>query len=543
MKIRRFNPEGIQPTEVVGVREAEANLPEKWFGFANLLMRMPDPTKQAREIDLFIVSEDRIFLVDFKHWHGRVESRGGIWYQNGERRGISAAAKISENAKKLHTLLERDVPALRGVSPYVEACVVFTNSNVDLNALSPSDRPHIWKLSEFIKTLRNKDLYFKRFRRSDTWNELRPLYDPERKKALESFFCDPDHFEPRDVLFRGYKPGAEPVYIHPRKIYSEYFCELLENPDYTALLRYWDFEAVSPDMSVSQNRREVAERERAVVGYLNRVDPELYDEGVLKPDYWDDQFSLRYWELLQIRRSMRRVADYIQRRAPDISRRLDLVSLLLGRVASLHRLDVAHRDLAPHSVWFDEQRSRVMLSAFMSAFFNERTTVGALRHRITVAARVPEELEAAQRGDPFKQDVFLLGVLVWKILTGRDIERTEENVPIWFSDEFAKAPDLPALLEPWFECALSMDPAERFQNAVDMYDGFTAAVRRPDEAVSVQERLSPYRREAAPYLSFPPVRKLKAGRSNIWTSDKEGATVLVKLWPVSHYRITATICD
>ncbi|MBZ9820482.1 NERD domain-containing protein [Mesorhizobium sp. CA4] len=36
---------------------------------------------KSREVDLIVVADHRIFLVDIKDWHGRIEARDGRWFQ------------------------------------------------------------------------------------------------------------------------------------------------------------------------------------------------------------------------------------------------------------------------------------------------------------------------------------------------------------------------------------------------------------------------------------------------------------------------------
>ncbi|WP_404980721.1 MULTISPECIES: NERD domain-containing protein [Caballeronia] len=57
-------------------------LPDHWHAFTNLDLALPG--RGMREIDLVIVTEDRLLLVDLKDWLGPISSRHGNWF-NGER--------------------------------------------------------------------------------------------------------------------------------------------------------------------------------------------------------------------------------------------------------------------------------------------------------------------------------------------------------------------------------------------------------------------------------------------------------------------------
>lgn len=125
MDIDFFMPQGPQPTEMVGLAELRRSLPANWKGFANFVMRQPGRRGQDREIDVAIVTPDRVILVDLKHVKGRVENRGGFWYRGDHRLYASPAHKIRDNAKVLASLMKDQLRQLRHVPP-VESVVVLT---------------------------------------------------------------------------------------------------------------------------------------------------------------------------------------------------------------------------------------------------------------------------------------------------------------------------------------------------------------------------------------------------------------------------------
>ena len=68
-------------------------------------------------------------------------------------------------------------------------------------------------------------------------------------------------------------PTGDPEFKHP--LYDEYACHQPADPNYTGLLRLWDFSA-EPEFLVEEERRPVAERERAVLGHIRVQDPAFY---------------------------------------------------------------------------------------------------------------------------------------------------------------------------------------------------------------------------------------------------------------------------
>lgn len=72
---------GVHQRELNGVVYLSTSLPEEWYGFSNLDLVLD--LGRAREIDLILVADHRIFLVDLKDWRGEIESRDGRWFLNG----------------------------------------------------------------------------------------------------------------------------------------------------------------------------------------------------------------------------------------------------------------------------------------------------------------------------------------------------------------------------------------------------------------------------------------------------------------------------
>jgi len=532
MKIKAFDPKGIQLAEKVGIREAAAGFSNEWYGYSNLVMRRRTRGRELREIDLVVVTHDRIIIVDLKHWHGKVENRDNNWFQNDEHRGRSAVLTIEENAKELKGRLEDDLATRLPSIPWVDGFVVFTNPTVDLSGLSEMDRARIMTLKEFLR-LSDAREYNRVFTYSSYYTMSRPLCgnDAKLKNAITSFFSPGNVFAAAEAKFgAGYRPEQAPCFEPPSKLYAEYMAELESDSNHTALLRLWDFSKLNDLASAVEIRRPLAEREHAVLGYINQRAPDLYDTGVLHIKDRDYDFGIRYWELFAIRRSTRRIADYILGRGDGLKvrERLDLVTLLLSKVAELHRINVAHRDLAGHSLWV-EHPSRVFLSGFAAAHFPETETLGTKRVRLLASdVRLPEDISGSD-SPPFAKDVFLLGALCWTVLTGKQLPE-DEGVPLWLGDEFTSELGLPEGLRDWFTKALDMSPENRFATAIEMLDAFTAVRNGSETKEDLSTELARYRTETDPYFDYPIHVPIKKGRSAVWESGSGDAAHIVKVW-------------
>jgi hypothetical protein len=119
---------GIHIREIKGIDRFKNDLPPGWYGFTNLDLALD--AGKAREIDVIIVSDRRIFLVDIKDWYGQISSVDGRWQLNGVDKDASPVAKITDIARRLASLLGRELkkrPETRTLpQPRIEGLVVLT---------------------------------------------------------------------------------------------------------------------------------------------------------------------------------------------------------------------------------------------------------------------------------------------------------------------------------------------------------------------------------------------------------------------------------
>ncbi len=526
MDIEFFRPQGPQPTEMIGIEEARRGLPRAWKGFANFVMRQPTRRGQDREIDLAIIAPDRIVLVDLKHLRGRIENRGGFWHRGDENLGLSPAHKIRENAKILASLIRSEVPQLPAVPP-IESIVVLTHPLGDPAGLDPVERDRTIKLADFLR-LGNDNPFRALFTTRSRFDASNPLNAGAAVAALQKFFRNGRLFEPRKTQFHGFVPTGDPEFKH--RLYVEYACHQPADPNYTGLLRLWDFSA-EPDFLVEEERRPVAERERAVLGHIRVQDPGFYQNYLLQSVRYDSEFTLRYSEIFDRLPDLERLTRFSGVIGDlTIERRIELARLFLDRVASLHRVRVAHRDLDRHSVWIDDRRSKVVLSGFGAAHFPERKSIGETRSKLMAGGqRVPEDVGGSQPGTAFQQDVFLAGALVWNLLSGKRLQSVDK-VPVWPPDSLPAEDDVPPAFASWFDKCLRLDARKRFDDGVEAADAF-AELARKTETLSLEKQLERYRHDLDPISDYAPVEWITQKPCRIYRARRNDADLFVKSWP------------
>jgi serine/threonine protein kinase len=271
-----------------------------------------------------------------------------------------------------------------------------------------------------------------------------------------------------------------------------------------------------------------------VLGYLRMRDPLFHDHFVLRSLAHDEEYTLRYSEVFDRNPDLKRFGRFEGALAQlDLERRAELVKFLLDRIASLHRSQIAHRDLDRHSVWIDEHRSRVVLSGFGAARFPERQTIGERRAKLMVAGhRTPEDVGVGQPGTALQQDVFLAAVLAWTLLTSEGIP-VADGVPLWTPSQVRPDHCLPDDVVRWFERCLALDAPDRYRDGTEAAERFNIAVAKATH-LSLEGQLARFRRDIDPLSDFEPAAWIKKKPYRVYRSKAGGDDVFVKSWPETY---------
>ena len=523
MKIKAFTVEGPLPTEIPAIRDIEAAFPSQWMGFANVVVRHPTRARYEREIDLILVTDDRVVMVDLKHWRGRLELVDGYWHQDGERKDKSPVEKMRENTILLRNVFTAE--SFKLGTPRVDGLVVLTHPNCDTSLLG-QDAPAVMRLEEFLR-LKDPKRYSTHF--SNATNHTRnPLTDGKNKEHVLRFFTPGRLFEPRKTRFRGYEV-VDPEPEFGTGLYAEYLARDVESPSATALLRVWDFSG-DDELRHGPERKDLLVRERTVIHHLIDRNPDLSSVPLRHRD-GDPELGPRHWDLFDRDRHLQRLSRAIVVGSElGFDERVELVKVLSGHVASLHRAEVAHRDIGLHSVWVDPARARVSLSSFGAAWFPERRTMGLLRAKVLGAGLVlPEDTGVVDQGSAYRQDVFLLGIAAWRLLGG-DAPPEDAKVPDWSKlGDDAKRIVPPAVRE-WLDECLNWDPAARYADGVVAHDALLAALQSGRSRLGAVD-LTAYEADIDPLVDYPPAAMMQKVRCRVYTTAVDDATMLVKNWP------------
>ncbi|TXC71344.1 hypothetical protein FSB78_10620 [Sphingomonas ginsenosidivorax] len=534
MKITN-NGRGVHRREVKGVETLQAGLPGHWYAYTNLDLAMAPGV--SRELDIIIVTDDRIVIADIKDWDGPIESRDGRWFNRGKDICASPVQKIAQNVRDILPLLQlhlkRHLPRGSYTVPKLERMIVLTGSK-ELGGIAASERAGVMGVEDFIRSLATRQQRETIFGRVPAWFNTHPLTSPEWKDQLSKFFnVKKGVFLPGRRSYGGFFAASDAAaFQHPGGIYSEFDASDERQSPALGVLRLWDFSKAATEFQTEEGRGEIAGREQAVVAYLqDRSD--RCDEVILDGRMRDPDFGVGYWEIYDRRRRLTRLMDFAAVDLKEVckSDRIVLARQLISALDALHLAEASHLDVGGHSVWI-QRPSTVRLSHLMAASYPQVNTLGESRYQFLSSGVVPEDI-LGDRGTSKQRDVFLLGTTVHRILFGLPPVAQEGAPPEW--DPSIDATDGYTELHSWFETAMAWDPRSRFKNAGTALTAFnTSTVQRPT-AAEVLEGLERHRGEVRSqmqlYSKYPALETIRDDDSKaIWKSSREGSGLLVKMW-------------
>ncbi len=533
MRINYLSPRGVLEVEHAALRELEATLPRDWGAYAAFRL-VTRGSKQPLDVDLLLLTTNRILLVELKNWSGDIEYSSGQWFHRGDP--MPSPVDITDNkARALRKFIQEKNSSLK--LPFVESLVVLCHPKCRLINFPDEQRRFVAMLPDFVHVASDATRYKRRFPDiPPTWNfrSADPLPQRQQYNAIFST-SNPAVLKRRTVLHGFEQIEDQPDYIHPRKIWSEFLAEHQENRSSKALLRKWNFEELANGGTSTVERQTIGLRELRLNETLRVQAPELH-EDLLEPigSATADDITTNFVEAYRLPTGIERLSEHLARNS-DMSEqdRRSLAKSILARFSKLHTLGIAHRDITKRTLWVLEP-SRVILSTFAAARVPQAQTVGV--HRIeleTGSIELPEDegvAAQARSADPFVRDVFLLGVLVYEMLEGRELERLND-VPVY---DGAVTLNVPALA-PWYANAMDLDPGARYRNASEALDALNACLAVDAGPDVSAEDFEGYETEAGPMTLMAKRVISPAPTKMVYESEQNGDRVLVKCWPQLKY--------
>lgn len=533
MRINYLSPLGVLEVEHAALRELEKKLPREWGAYAAFRL-VTRGSKQPLDIDLLLLTNNRILVVELKNWSGDITYSAGQWFHRGN--AIPSPVNSTDNkARALRTFVQEKNSSLK--LPFVESLVVLCHPKCRLINFPDEQRRFIATLPDFVHAASDATRYARLFPDiPPTWNRrsVDPL--PQRQQYNAIFSTSNKSVLKRRTVLHGFEQIEDQAdYLHPRKIWSEFLAAHQESRSSKALLRKWNFEELATGGTSTVERQTIGLRELRLNEMLRDQAPELH-EDLLEPigSATADDITTNFVEAYRLPTGIERLSEHLARnRSMSEQDRRSLAKSILSRFSKLHVLGIAHRDITKHTLWVLEP-SRVILSTFAAARVPQAQTVGVHRVELeTGSIELPEDegvAAQARSGDPFARDVFLLGVLIYEMLEGRELERINA-VPVY--DDIVTL-NLP-MLAPWYAKAMDLDPAARYGNASDALDALNSCLAVDAGPDICAEDFEVYETEAGP-MTLMAKRMISTGPTKmVYESERDGDRVLVKCWPQLKY--------
>ncbi len=533
MRINYLSPRGVLEVEHAALRELEAKLSREWGAYAAFRL-VTRGSKQPLDIDLLLLTNNRILVVELKNWSGDITYSSGQWFHRGAP--MPSPVDTTDNkARALKQFIQEKIPSLK--VPFIESLVVLCHPKCRLISFPDEQRRFVTTLPEFVRTASDRARYETRFPDIPSkWNfrSVNPLPNLQQYNIIFSN-SNPSVLKRRTVLHGFEQTEDQADYIHPRNIWSEFLAEHQENRSSKALLRKWNFEELATGGTSTIERQTIGLRELRLNEALRVQAPGLH-EDLLEPigSATADDITTNFVEAYRLPTGIERLSEHLERNSnkSEQDRRL-LAKSILARFSKLHALGIAHRDITKRTLWVLEP-SRVILSTFAAARVPQAQTVGV--HRIeleTGSIELPEDEGVAAQArsiDPFARDVFLLGVLVYEMLESHALERLN-NVPVYDDTVTLVVP----ALAPWYAKAMDLDPKTRYRNASEALDALNDCLSVDAGPDVCAEDFEGYETDAS-LITLPIKHTISTNPTKmVYESEQNGERVLVKCWPQLKY--------
>ncbi|HXI02758.1 MAG TPA: protein kinase, partial [Candidatus Saccharimonadales bacterium] len=228
---------------------------------------------------------------------------------------------------------------------------------------------------------------------------------------------------------------------------------------------------ITPSASADDDVRQRFEREAQLAAGLNHPNiVHIYDFG---------EEGGKIYMAMELLLGMDLKAAMKLGTLEGMDRKLALMEDVCEGLAFAHYREIVHRDLKPANIHIQpDGRAKIMDFGLAKLESSDMTRTGVIMG--TPDYMSPEQVQGS-RAD-FRSDVYSLGAVFYELLAGRRPFQAESTHALLFQVLYnnpdpieSLVPGLPPSVRQIVECAMSKDPAQRFQNGGEMRDAVRAA--------------------------------------------------------------------
>jgi serine/threonine protein kinase len=375
-------------------------------------LELHDPqTNRYFETDLVVVASFGVYVVELKHWSGRIEVRPNSWLQNGSFFKQDPHKVNNFKAKLLRGLYDRKFPHYPPL--FFESVVVLTNPDVEASGCSiPKTEAHnptfesIDRLHQYLKSQRQaKDHRL-------TEQQRRTFSEYVRKLHAVA--------PPRDFVFPGYEV-VEKLYQYDDRAEVVARRTDIRHRRLTRLRIFYVLTGAERD------RRLAHERATATLNAVEKIgdhpnilrvwDVPNENNYIVEGSDWSETGTLR---------------DVLDRAAPLEAKKAAGIAVGLARGLQVaHAQCVVHRALSPDNVLMVNETPKLMNFDLSFQLEDNRVTVIPDATKLKRSPYFAPEIYVSGTVPEATADLFSLGVILYEMLVGErpfgcstDLEQT-----------------------------------------------------------------------------------------------------------------------
>ncbi len=274
MKIDYISSDGIHPSEKEAIEKMRhafnaSEFSQSWQGYAGFMMM--DTTYRDREIDLVLLTHDRLLIIELKKWRGKIEPMQDHWLKDGNDMGRSPVLVMADKWKILSSKIQARLPS-PAKSVWIDYRIVMCGS-ADYSEISAYERAYILSLEQFLRIAKQTTY-------RQIFGDTKGGKPNQHIQIFTQFFRGKD-FKPSGFSFNNFQIFGDTTFSHPDGLYKEYKSIKKDDQRHEALLRRWDFAALAGQADTVDERARIALREHQVLGFIHEQNEEL-DNVVLQ---------------------------------------------------------------------------------------------------------------------------------------------------------------------------------------------------------------------------------------------------------------------
>lgn len=394
------------------------------------------------EVDLVVINYQGVWLLEVKHWWGKIEADDVHWYQEG-RKHHSPLTKIDGKAKVIFSDLSK--AGFGGVS--VVGLVVLSKGIKTLTITDPRKNRVLGLNEDLINALTSRDLVYSPHSTILKSGQMEQIADALVHK----------HIDPEYKIVSNYRLVDE---LTPDEHYQTFEGQHIQVQSRRALIKRYHIEAIQSRQHLDESVRLFKQSMEALAqlsGHPNIVD--AYD-FFADPDTDDT-----YWLVLEYVNggTLRHTLD--QSKTFTLQEQMDCLIPVVDALIHCHRQEILHRNLTPRAVYITEAGQMKVGDFDFARVPTLGYTISQTDKPLVINKYIAPEQQTDPRNADYRADLYSLGAIWYDLALHPAIEE-----PILIS-KIDKA-DLPEETKELMKKMLSPRPGNRPESAVEVKEWF-----------------------------------------------------------------------